>query len=219
MDQTLRLALLDSDSDVRLGRRMVISSVPNLEIVLDATGDSADLSAVADGLIDVLILDQALASGPGISFYSLLRENLGIKQAPDCIMTTSFDQPALLLACLEVGIRQVVSIEQGPEALLQAIQSSKDEEPAFSLYQLHSLISSEAISRKLDLELARLVSELPEKLASNLRRLRSVWTKASPEALSEFYLSNLNGLVERLPVRSAAELIIRLERSELLDES
>ncbi len=218
MNQSLRLALLDSDSDVRLGRRMVISSRPNLEIVLDAKGEASDLSAVADGLVDVLVLDQSLASGPGIAFYSLLRDKLGIKQAPDCVMTTAFDQPALLLAGLEVGIGQVVSIEQGPEALLEAIQSAKAAEPAYSLYQLHSLISSEASSRKLDLDLMKLVSELPEKLASNLRRLRSVWLKANPRQLGEFSLSNLDGLVARLPVRSAAELVIRLERSELLDE-
>jgi len=218
MDQTLRLALLDSDSDVRLGRRMVISSRPNFEIVLDSRGDTSDLAAVADGLVDVLVLDQSLASGPGISFYSSLRDLLGIKQAPDCVMTTAFDQPALLLACLEVGISQVVSIEQGPEALLDAIQSTKLDKPDLSLYQLHSLILSETIPRNLDLDLVRLVSELPEKLASNLRRLRSVWAKANPKALSDFSLSNLDGLVERLPVRSAAELIIRLERSELLSE-
>ena len=218
MEQTVRLALLDSDSDVRLGRRMVISSRPNIEIVLDAKGDSSDVSAVAEGLVDVLVLDQSLALGSGISFYSLLREDLGIKQAPNCVMTTAFDQPALALACLEVGISEVVSIEQGPEALLEAIHSANQKQPAFSLFQLHSLISSEAASKKLDLDLVRLVSELPEKLASNLRRLRSVWVKANPKQLSEFSLSNLDGLVARLPVRSAAELIIRLERSELLVE-
>lgn len=218
MEQNVRLALLDSDPDVRLGRRMVISSRSNIEIVLDAKGDSSDVSAVADGLVDVLVLDQSLALGSGISFYSLLRDRLGIKQAPDCVMTAAFDQPALLLACLELGISEVISIEQGPEALLEAIHSAKQKQPAFSLFQLHSLIYSEAVSRKLDLELVRLVSELPEKLASNLRRLRSVWVKANPRQLSEFSLSNLDGLVSRLPVRSAAELVIRLERSELLVE-
>jgi DNA-binding NarL/FixJ family response regulator len=197
---------------------MVISSRPNLKIVLDAKGETSDLSAVADGLVDVLVLDQSLASGPGIAFYSLLRDKLGIKQAPDCVMTTAFDQPALLLAGLEVGIGQVVSIEQGPEALLEAIQSAKTAKPAYSLYQLHSLISSETISKKLDLDLMKLVAELPEKLASNLGMLRSVWLKANPIQLGEFSLSNLDGLVARFPVRTAAELVIRLEQSELLDE-
>jgi DNA-binding NarL/FixJ family response regulator len=218
MEQNLRLALLDSDPDVRLGRRMVLSSQPNLEIVLDSKGDTSDLSAIADGLVDVLVLDQSLAMGPGVLFYSLLREQMGLQQTPGCVLTAAFDQSALLLAALEVGVTQVVSLEQGPEALLQAIQSAKQEQTSFSLYQLHSLIMSENLSRKLDVELVKLVSELPEKLASNLRRLRSVWLKANPSQLAEFSLSNLDGLVARLQAQSAAELVIRLERSELLGE-
>ena len=218
MEQNLRLALLDSDPDVRLGRRMVLSSQPNLEIVLDSNGDTPDLSAVADGLVDVLVLDQSLAIGPGVLFYSLLREKMGFQQTPGCVLTAAFDQPALVLAALEVGVSQLVSLEQGSEALLLAIQSAKQEAPAYSLYQLHSLIVSENLSRRLDVELVKLVSELPEKLASNLRRLRSVWLKANPRQLAEFSLSNLDALVARLQVQSAAELVIRLERSGLLSE-
>lgn len=217
MDQTLRVALLDSDPDVRFGRRSVISSRPNLEIVLDARGDSSDLLTVADGLVDVLVLDQSLSMGSGISFFSALRDTMGVRQVPDCVITTAFDQPALLLSALEVGVNHVVSIEQGPEALLDAIQSTKAG-TALSLHQLHNLMFTESITRKLDLDLARLVSELPEKLASNLRRLRSVWSKANPRQLQDYSLFNLDGLVARLPVRSAAELVIRLERSELLVE-
>lgn len=216
MEQLLRVALLDSDSDVRMGRRMVISSAPELSIVLDSTGEPADVAAVADGLVDVLVIDQRLASGPGVDFYKMLRQEMGDSQVPGCVLTTAFEQPALLLSALEVGINHVVAIESGPEALLSAIDQAKAGESEVSLAILHSLIASESRKRKLDLELVKLVEELPEKLASNLRRLRSVWIKAHPNQLAEFSMANLDGLVSRLPVRSAAEFVIKAERTGLL---
>lgn len=218
MQQAIRVALLDSDPNVRSGRRMVLETSPNFEVVLDGRGEASEVSAVAEGLVDVLVLNQSLALGSGLLFYSQLRNQVGIKQAPSCVITTAFDQPGLLLSSLELGISHVVSVDQGSDTLLAAIESANSREELFSLDNIRDLIHSENIERKLDIDLVRLVSQLPEKLASNLRRLRSVWAKDNSKLLQDFSLSNLEGLVARLPVRTAAELVIRLERSELLGE-
>ena len=217
MEHSLRVALLDSDSDVRTGRRMLISSLPNVEIVLDSTGEESDVFAVANGLVDVLVIDQRLASGPGVNLYSKLRNEMGIEQAPGCLITAAFNQPALTLSALEIGVNHVISIENGPEALLEAIEQVRAGESGVSLDTLHALISAQEIKRKLDLDLVKLIEQLPEKLASNLRRLRSVWIKANPNQLKGFSMSNLDGLVSRLPVRTAAELVIKAERTGLLN--
>ncbi|MFY9304975.1 MAG: hypothetical protein WAO31_05705 [Rhodoluna sp.] len=217
MEHSLRVALLDSDSDVRTGRRMLISSLPNVEIVLDSTGEESDVFAVANGLVDVLVIDQRLASGPGVNFYSNLRNEMGIEHAPGCLITAAFNQPALTLSALEIGVNHVISIENGPEALLEAIEQVRAGESGVSLDTLHALISAQEIKRKLDLDLVKLIEQLPEKLASNLRRLRSVWIKANPNQLKGFSMSNLDGLVSRLPVRTAAELVIKAERTGLLN--
>lgn len=216
MEQSLRVALLDSDNDVRTGRRMLISTRPNVEIVLDSTGEETDLMSVANGLVDVLVIDQRLASGPGVDFYAMLRNQMGIEQAPGCLITTAFNQPALTLSAFEIGVDHVVSIENGPEALLEAIEQVRAGESGVSLDTLHALISTQAIKRKLDLDLVKLIEQLPEKLASNLRRLRSVWIKANPHQLKDFSMANLDGLVSKLPVRTAAELVIKAERTGLL---
>jgi DNA-binding NarL/FixJ family response regulator len=215
MEQSLRVALLGSDSDVRTGRRMLISSLPNLEIVLDSTGEETDVSSVANGLVDVLVIDQRLAFGPGVDFYAMLRNEMGIKQAPGCLITATFDQPALKLAAFELGIDHLVSIENGPKALIEAIQQVSVGESGVLLDTLHDLISAQAIKRKLDLDFVKLTEQLPEKLASNLRRLRSVWIKGNPNQLRDFPMANLDGLVARLPVRNASELIVKAERTGL----
>jgi DNA-binding NarL/FixJ family response regulator len=217
MDHSLRIALLDPDADVRFGRRMVISSNPNIEIVLDSTGKDSDVAAVANGLVDVLVIDQRLATGSGVSFYQRLRNEMGIKEAPGCAVTAAFEQPALFLEALEAGISHVVALEHGPESLLRAINQVGAGESEVSLELLHTLLFSQTLVSKLDLELMKLVEHLPEKLASNLRRFRSVWAKSNSKQLWDFSLSNLDGLVARLPVRTAPELIIRLWRSGLLN--
>jgi DNA-binding NarL/FixJ family response regulator len=113
MASTIRIGLLDTDSDVRFGRKMVLSSQPKFEVVFDSDGSTEDLEAIEQSLIDVLVLDQKLASGSGVSFYSSLRNLTGVKQAPKAILTTSFAQPDLLLDALQEGIVDVVTVEQG----------------------------------------------------------------------------------------------------------
>ena len=142
---------------------------------------------------------------------------VGNKQATECVLTSAFDQPTLLLAALEEGVSQVVSLEQGPEALMNAIAAAKTGDQALSLGELYSLVLAETPSRELNQDLLRLVGDLPQKLESNLRRLQSVWKKGDAAELENFELKSLTGLVDKLPVKTASELVIRLQRSGLLD--
>jgi CheY-like chemotaxis protein len=113
MASTIRIGLLDTDSDVRFGRKLVLSSQANFEVVFDSDGSAEDIEAIEQSLIDVLVLDQRLTCGSGVSFYSSLRNLTGVKQAPSAILTTSFEQPELLLDALHEGILDVVTVEQG----------------------------------------------------------------------------------------------------------
>jgi DNA-binding NarL/FixJ family response regulator len=121
MPDTIRIGLLDTDEDVRFGRKLIFSSLPKTEVVFDSDGASSDLDSIQDSLIDVLVIDQKLASGAGIDFYSSLRRLTGAKQAPPAIVTASYAQPALLLEALEAGVFDVVAIEQGAKALVDSI--------------------------------------------------------------------------------------------------
>jgi DNA-binding NarL/FixJ family response regulator len=218
MGNSVRIALLDPDADVRSGRRMIVSSQSNFEVVLDSDGQDSDVSAVANGLVDIIILDQRLASGPGVLFYETLRSKVGIKQAPNCVLTAAFNQTALQVLALEVGINQVVFLEQGAESLLRAIREGVEGKSPLSLSQLRSLVLSEEPKVQLDVEFMRQVTKLPEKLASKLRRLRTLWKKGAQQQLSGYVLEDLDAVVGRLPVRNAEELIIRLYRSGFMND-
>jgi DNA-binding NarL/FixJ family response regulator len=218
MPETIRIGLLDSDEDVRFGRKLVFASPPDTEVVFDSDGAVADLDPIQHSLIDVLIIDQKLASGPGIDFYSRLRKLTGNKQAPPAIITASYTQPALLLEALEAGVFDVVSIEQGAKGLVDAVTQANSDANHYSLAELYQLVASLTRVVAVDLNFVSLIDQLPEKLASNLRRLKSLWQKADMTKLEQYDLNSLNELVSRLPVARASELVLALNKSGLLDE-
>jgi DNA-binding NarL/FixJ family response regulator len=217
MVSKIRIALLDTDSDVRYGRKLVLSSEPALEVVFDSDGSQDDLEALEQSLIDVLVLDQRLSSGSGVSFYSILRDLVGLSQAPKAILTASFTQPELLLDALKEGIFDVVSVEQGAQGLVAAVYKAATGVTSHPLSAVWELISTQPTYRAVDLNFVRLVDELPQKLSSSVRKLRTVWQSADLAKIEKFEIDSLNALVSRLPVSNAVELVVAMNRSGLLD--
>jgi len=218
MPETTRIGIVDADKDIRMGRKLLLTSLSDVEVVFDSDGASSDIESIQRSLIDVLLIDQKLASGPGVGFYSSLRELTGIKDAPSAVITTSYIQPALLLEALEAGAFDVVAVEQGAKALIDTVTSVTKGSNAYALSELKNLLTTQSQIRVVDLNLVSLIDQLPEKLASNLRRLKSVWRKEDVSKLEQYKLSALDDLVARLPVANATELVLALNKSGLLDE-
>jgi DNA-binding NarL/FixJ family response regulator len=217
MASTIRIGLLDTDSDVRFGRKLVLASEPEFEVVFDSDGSQDDLEAIEQSLIDVVVVDQRLFSGAGVSFYSSLRNLVGPKQAPPAILTASFAQPDLLINALQEGIFDVVSVDQGAQGLVAAVSKATTGLNAYSLSAIWELISSQPAYRAVDLNFVRQVDELPQKLASGVKKLKDVWTSSDSAKIAKFDMASLNALVPRLPVSNSVELILAMNRSGLLD--
>jgi DNA-binding NarL/FixJ family response regulator len=217
MASTIRIGLLDTDSDVRFGRKLVLSSQANFEVVFDSDGSTEDLEAIEQSLIDVLVLDQRLTFGAGVSFYSSLRNLTGVKQAPSAILTTSFAQPELLLDALQEGIFDVVTVEQGAPGLIAAVSRASSGDVSHSLSSIWELVSSQPSNREIDLNFVRQVDELPQRQASGLKKLKDVWQSWDSAKIEQFDLRSLNTLVARLPASNAVELVLAMNRSGLLD--
>lgn len=218
MDKSLRIGVIDADQDVRFGRKLILESEPNFEIVFESDGRREDLEQIAEGLIDVLVLDQKVSLGPASSFYRELAQVTGVKQAPNCIMTCSFEQPGLTLDALEVGVLEVVTLEKGAKELIEAVTRANSGNSSIAIADLYELVKGSNLTMELDMNLIQLVNSLPERLASNLRRLRQVWKKGSRGNLGGFDEASMANLVDRLQAKTLAQLIIKLHRSELLGE-
>ena len=217
MASKIRIGLLDTDSDVRLGRKSVLSSQPKFEVVFDSDGSIEDLEAIEQSLIDVLVIDQRLSSGAGVSFYASLRNLTGVKQAPPAILTASFAQPELLLDALQEGFVDLLTVEQGASGLVAAVSRASTGENSYSLSAIWELIASQPSYRAVDLNFVRLVDKLPQRLASTLKKLKAVWQSSDLAKIEKFEIDSLNTLVARLPVSNSVELILAMNRSGLLD--
>jgi DNA-binding NarL/FixJ family response regulator len=217
MASKIRIGLLDTDSDVRFGRKLILSSQANFEVVFDSDGSTEDVEAIEQSLIDVLVLDQKLSAGAGVSFYASLRNLTGVKLAPPALLTASFAQPDLLLHALQEGIFDVVTVEQGASGLVGAVSRAASGASNHSLSTIWELVSSQPSNREIDLNFVRQVDELPQRQASGLKKLKDVWQSSDSEKIEQFELRSLNTLVARLPVSNAVELILAMNRSGLLD--
>jgi hypothetical protein len=141
----------------------------------------------------------------------------GVKQAPPALLTASFAQPELLLDALQEGMLDVLTVEQGASGLVAAVLKASSGANTHSLSTIWELISLQPSYRAVDLNFVRLLDELPQRLASILKKLKSVWQSSDSAKIEQFELSSLNTLVARLPVSNSVELILAMNRSGLLD--
>ncbi|MDE2386328.1 MAG: response regulator transcription factor [Actinomycetales bacterium] len=165
MANELRIGLLDGDPSIKSGRRMVIDSQPDFRVVYEEENGLTALERIPDLLIDVLVIDHRLKGIDGIEFSTRLIENLTSAQqpVPKIIITGPYFSHELQLASIRSGATELVTMEQGPEALINAIRaaSTGGGEPDFELL-LQYLNDSDAIHLGSQVFLMRL-GELSEK--------------------------------------------------------
>ncbi len=152
MGLDLRIGLIDGDEDIRFGRRQIIDSQYDLKVVLEDGEFESSLSRAPEALIDVLVIDQRLRGGDGMSLAKrltarYLEDNAKI---PAIILTGSYFSDELHLAALRSGASDLITQEARPEELLKAIRATaiKDDQPDYPKLRLfldrmqHSKVAS-----------------------------------------------------------------------------
>jgi two-component system response regulator DevR len=131
----LRIGLIDGDDDIRFGRRQVIDSQPDLKVVLEDNSVQGSLERAPEALIDVLVIDQRLRGGDGISLATKLIERYlaDNSKIPAIIMTGAYYSDELQLASMRAGATDLVTQDSTPKELLKAIRSTaaKDDQPDY----------------------------------------------------------------------------------------
>lgn len=219
MSESLRVGLIDFDVAVRSGRRLIIESDPRFSMVLEASGSASDAELVADSLIDVLVIEQRLGQFTGIDFVNLLRKlTPESKLVANTIITSPFYQDQLRLEVLAAGCFDLVPLESGPEALLNAIDLAGKGISALSPKELSKLISDTENQKFADFEFKQLVDGLPQSVRNILDELKRDWLTLINGKEFEWDLENQAKLRHLLSLSSMPELVIRMHRSGMFDE-
>jgi DNA-binding NarL/FixJ family response regulator len=115
----MRIALADDQALVLHGLRALLETLGGIEVVIEAQNGDALLAALLRQPVDVIVCDIRMARRSGIDTVRALREQGNNTPA---LLLTTFDDPSLLRAAVEVGAQGFMLKDAAPEALNDALQ-------------------------------------------------------------------------------------------------
>jgi len=218
MSQPLRIALIDWNTSVRSARRTILDATENLTVVFESDGSQGQLDQLPDLLVDVIVIDQQLDSKTGVDAFLTLRQKYeNSSEVPKAVLTTVYDVATLRVEALGAGMHDVVSIDSGPDGLINAIRSAALAESAFELADLAKLLKETPPIFRSNFELSQAVMALPVRKKGLIEKLAEEWPKITSGTKPKLSLEQYQPLALSLGFLSASELIIKLMQNGVLD--
>jgi DNA-binding NarL/FixJ family response regulator len=218
MSQSLRIALIDWNPDVRAARRLILDATRGLSVVFESDGNQAQLQQLPDLLVDVIVVDQQLDRQSGVdAFFSLRSSYRELADIPKAVLTTTFDMPGLRVQALGAGMHDIVSIEDGPKGLVKIIRSAASKELVIDLEQLAKLLDEKPPIAKNSFELGQAIAALPIRKRGLIEKLAEQWPRIKSGAKSKISLEQLEPLALSLGFLTASELVVKLVQNGVLD--
>ena len=218
MSQPLRIALIDWNTSVRSARRTILDATENLTVVFESDGSQGQLDQLPDLLVDVIVIDQQLDSKTGVDAFLTLRQKYeNSSEVPKAVLTTVYDVATLRVEALGAGMHDVVSIDSGPDGLINAIRSAALAESAFELADLAKLLNETPPIFRSNFELSQAVMALPVRKKGLIEKLAEEWPKITSGTKPKLSLEQYQPLALSLGFLSASELIIKLMQNGVLD--
>jgi DNA-binding NarL/FixJ family response regulator len=218
MSQSLRVALIDWNQDVRFARRAILDATPGLDVVFESDGNPSQLKQLSDLLVDVIVIDQQLEQSSGVNAFMTLRglyEELA--DIPKAVLTSTFDLENLRQQCLASGMHNLVSVEAGPEGLIGAIHAAWSSKQVADLEGLVALAKATKPQTKGDFSFTQAVNALPIRKRSLVDKLAKDWKAIASGSKSKFSIELLEPLALPLGCLTTSELVFKLLQNGFLD--
>lgn len=115
----VRVLIVDDHEVVRVGLRTLLSSVPSIEVVGEASSAASALGEVKRLLPDVVLLDVRLGDGSG---FDVCREIQKLERDVRVLVLTSFADDQVIMDAISAGADGYVLKEINRDALISAIE-------------------------------------------------------------------------------------------------
>lgn len=124
---SFRVALIDGDAAIRAGRRLLLDSQDDMQVVYEESIAAKALEKVPDLLVDVIVIDHRLQGMDGVSLAKELvaRISSQSQRVPAVIITGSYYTFELLMASIRAGATELVTQDSPASELLEAIRKSR----------------------------------------------------------------------------------------------
>jgi DNA-binding NarL/FixJ family response regulator len=116
---SMKIAIADDHEIVRTGLSAMLNSIPDYEVIIEASSGDELLSKVLASPVDLIILDQAM---PGVSGLDVLERINRQPAPPSVVLLTGSSSSAILKEALKRGAVAVVSKSGRSEELLTALE-------------------------------------------------------------------------------------------------
>ena len=126
---TTRVAIVDDHNLVREGLTALINAEPDLDVTAQAASVSAGQVLVANGEVDVLVVDVGLPDGDGLR---LARAARAADPALGIVVLTMLDDDDTLLGALDAGASAFVLKSSETPDVLSAIRRAAHSPDTFS---------------------------------------------------------------------------------------
>jgi DNA-binding NarL/FixJ family response regulator len=218
MSQSLRIAIIDWNTGVRSARRAIIDATDSMQVVFESDGSTNDLNQLPDLLVDVVVIDQQLDSKTGIDAFLTMRQKYSeLLEVPKTVLTAVFEDNALRVQALGVGMHDVVSIESGPQGLVNTISAAALSEPVLNISELVELLTLSPPPTQHSFELSQAVAGLPIRKRGLIEKLALEWPKIRAGSSPKLSLEKFQSLATTLGFLTATELVIKLLQNGELD--
>lgn len=142
MPERIRVLLVDDHQVVRQGLRAFLQLQPDVEIVGEAGGGEAAVTAAAAGRPDVVLMDLVMPEGDGVAaIRALTAAAPGVR----VVVLSSFADDERIFAAMQAGAAGYLLKDVDPDALADAIREVHQGRPA-----LHPDVAARLMRRVAD---------------------------------------------------------------------
>jgi len=216
MARVLRIGLIFGNPIIREGRRMLLETQPDFDIVYEEADGVVALERIGDLSVDVLLVDNRLRSLSGSELVRrFLRRNVGLEaKLPAFVLTGPFSSGPMALEAIRCGASVMVSEEESAEELLEAIREAGSAAVPIKVSQLRAFFDQQQVQHGANQRWLLRLSNLDEaeqrvldalangdelealEVATNLPKTKVRWV--------------LDGLQEKLGLATRSQLVLAL---------
>lgn len=222
MAGTIRVGLLFGDSLVREGRRMLLSTQPDFEVVWEESDGMVASESLANASVDVVLVDNRLKSLSGSEcIRRFIRRNLGQEaKLPAFVLTAPFNSVAMSLEAIRCGANDFVSEEESAEEIFHALRDAGSLEKHVDFAALQEFFEEAGVEHASNQRWVFRLNNLNEIEQRVFEALSTATSDASLAAETELTVTRvgwiLDSFQEKLGVVTRSQLALALHEAGVL---